>query len=49
MAFDPEEIWNIREEDLFSRSHNTPFLGREVKGRVHWTMIGGEMRYEYHG
>lgn len=49
MAFDPEEIWHIREEDLFSRSHNTPFLGREVKGRVHWTMIGGEMRYEYHG
>jgi len=32
---------------MVSRSHNTPFHGRSVRGRVLRTVVGGETRYEY--
>jgi len=31
--FDPEVDWTCEEEDLVSRSHNTPFLGQRFTGR----------------
>jgi dihydroorotase len=31
--FDPEVDWACAEEDLVSRSHNTPFLGQRFTGR----------------
>ncbi|MBK6832426.1 MAG: hypothetical protein IPG92_17575 [Flavobacteriales bacterium] len=31
--FDPEADWTCTEEDLPSRSHNTPFLGQRFTGR----------------
>ena len=38
------EIDSLR---MISRSHNTPFSGRKVMGRVLRTVIDGETRYEY--
>ncbi|NLI54368.1 MAG: dihydroorotase [Clostridiales bacterium] len=32
---------------MISRSHNTPFHGRAVRGRVLKTIVDGETRYEY--
>ena len=32
---------------MLSRSHNTPFDGRRVRGRVRTTIVEGETRYEY--
>ncbi len=32
---------------MISRSHNTPFHGRAVRGRVLQTIVDGETRYEY--
>ena len=32
---------------MISRSHNTPFHGRAVQGKVLKTIIEGETRYEY--
>ncbi|MDR0439969.1 MAG: dihydroorotase, partial [Candidatus Accumulibacter sp.] len=32
--FDPREPWRIQAETLHSREKNTPFLGREILGRV---------------
>ncbi len=39
--FDPGIEWQVTPDTLFSRSHNTPWLGRTLHGRVtaHW--IGG--------
>ena len=39
--FDPYIEWKVTPETLHSKSHNTPWLGRTLKGRVseHW--IGG--------
>jgi len=37
----------IRKDEMISRSHNTPFEGRKVRGRVLRTIVEGETRYEY--
>lgn len=36
--FDPDEEWVACRENMYSKSANTPFLGRQLKGRVrhHW-------------
>lgn len=36
----------IDPEKMISRSHNTPFAGREVRGKVHMTIVEGEIRYD---
>ncbi len=40
--FDTDELWLVSPESMHSRSCNTPFLGKELLGRVkaHW--IGGK-------
>ena len=42
--FDPDARWTVSPETLFSKSHNTPFLGQEIMGRVahHW-MYGKQL------
>jgi dihydroorotase len=42
---DPDETWTIDAARFASRSRNTPFDGRKVRGRVRWTIVGGELRY----
>ena len=37
----------IEKDNMRSRSHNTPFDGRQVRGRVKMTIVEGETRYEY--
>ncbi|MFM2064757.1 MAG: hypothetical protein RLZZ507_4428 [Cyanobacteriota bacterium] len=32
--FDPEQIWTVNRENLCSLSHNTPWFGQQIKGRV---------------
>ena len=34
----------LRAEDLSSKSENCPFLGREVRGRVVATVVGGKLK-----
>ena len=41
-VFDPGAIWPVRPADLASRSHNTPFAGRDLRGRVRHTIFQGE-------
>ena len=42
-----EEESEIDAYAMISRSHNTPFHGRKVQGRVLKTIVEGETRYEY--
>jgi dihydroorotase len=40
-VFDPDERWTPQAGKLFSRSRNSPWLGRELRGRVKHTFVGG--------
>lgn len=40
---DPEYEYVLREEDILSRSKNSPFIGKTLKGRNELTMIGGKV------
>ncbi|MFW6457660.1 MAG: dihydroorotase [Planctomycetota bacterium] len=45
VLIDPAEEWDVRGEDLKSRSDNTPFEGWSVQGRAVGTIIGGALVY----
>jgi dihydroorotase len=40
---DPEREYVLMKEEVQSKSRNSPFLGRTVKGRNLITMIGGRV------
>lgn len=40
-VIDPELRWTVQEQELASRSRNTPFFGRELTGRAVLTIAGG--------
>jgi dihydroorotase len=44
--FDPDEPGCVKAETLHSREKNTPFLGREMAGRVYVTLVGGRVVFE---
>ena len=39
--FDPAESWMPSQENLYSKSYNTPFLGQTLRGRVKHHWLGG--------
>jgi dihydroorotase len=41
--FDPAEAWCVTAESLRSQGKNTPFLGRQLRGRVHMTLVDGRV------
>ena len=43
---DPAASYRIDAERFFSKSRNTPFDGRAVKGRVSHTLVGGRLVFE---
>lgn len=44
--FDPNEEWTIDPGQFASKGRNTPFAGRTVKGRVKYTIVGGQVIYQ---
>ena len=40
-VFDPTQAWTVSRSDLASRSRNTPFVDRRVRGKVRHTIFGG--------
>ena len=44
--FDLDEEWTIDPEQFASKARNTPFAGRKVKGRVKYTIVGGNIIYQ---
>ena len=44
--FDPEEEWTIDPAQFASKARNTPFAGRKVKGKVKYTIVGGNIIYQ---
>jgi dihydroorotase len=44
--FDPDEYWKVEATALKSQGKNTPFLGMELRGRVKYTLVNGNVVYE---
>jgi dihydroorotase len=45
-VFDPEERWTVDPGRFASKSRNTPFAGRELRGRVRLTVVGGRVVWD---
>jgi dihydroorotase len=45
-VFDPDARWTVTRESLRSQGRNSPFLGRELAGRVRYTVIDGHLDFE---
>jgi dihydroorotase len=41
VVFDPDAVWSVDASVFHSRSRNTPFAGRKLRGRVLHTMLRG--------
>jgi dihydroorotase len=41
VVFDPEAAWSVEPSTLASRSRNTPFVGRKLRGKVVHTLLRG--------
>jgi dihydroorotase len=45
-VFDPGAKWVFSEDQVLSKSANSPFLNWELKGKVAATIVGGRIAYE---
>ena len=45
-VFDPGRHWRVAPESLKSQGKNTPFTGLEVKGKVRYTLVDGQVVFE---
>ena len=46
VVFDPAARWTVRPAEFFSKSRNTPFGGRELRGRADMTIVRGHVVFE---
>jgi dihydroorotase len=46
VVFDPTAEWDVRPERFLSKSRNTPFAGRRLRGRTETTIVGGAVVYQ---
>ena len=44
--FDPNVEYIYEKESIVSKSKNTPFIGKKLKGMVRYTIVGGNIVYE---
>lgn len=40
---DPEKKWTVKADKFYSRSRNSPFIGRRLNGQVSHTLLGGRV------
>ncbi len=46
VIFDPGEEWVVDPEQFASKGRNTPFVGHKLKGKVKYTLVGGNVIYQ---
>ncbi|MDD5938358.1 MAG: dihydroorotase [Clostridiales bacterium] len=46
VIFDPDEEWVVDPDKFRSMARNTPFAGKTLKGRVKYTILGGNIIYQ---
>ncbi len=45
--FDPNEAWTVDRATLKSQGKNTPFIGMDMIGKVHYTLVDGHVVYPH--
>jgi dihydroorotase len=45
-VFDPGEAWVVSRATLLSQGAHTPYVGRELEGRVRLTLVGGRVAWD---
>jgi dihydroorotase len=45
VVFDPAAGWTVRPEEFYSKSRNTPFAGRRLRGRAEATIVRGHLAF----
>ena len=46
VLFNPEEIWEVKEEEFASKATNSPFIGWNLPGKIHYTICNGMIVYK---
>ncbi len=46
VVFDPAIEWEVRPDQFFSKSRNTPFGGRRLRGRANVTIVRGQIAFQ---
>uniref|UniRef100_E6QWY6 Putative Dihydroorotase-like protein (Aspartate carbamoyltransferase 44 kDa Non-catalytic chain) PyrC n=1 Tax=mine drainage metagenome TaxID=410659 RepID=E6QWY6_9ZZZZ len=47
-VFDPDAWWRVESGALKSLGKNSPFMGYEVRGKVRYTLVDGQLVFEQH-
>ncbi len=42
----PTQVWTLESSDIASKSHNSPFLGWKLKGKVIATIVAGKIAFQ---
>ena len=45
VIFDPDQEWTVDPAQFASKGRNTPFGGKKLKGKVKYTIVGGQVVY----
>ena len=46
VIFGENELWTVKEEEFASKASNSPFIGWELPGKVHYTICNGKVVYQ---
>jgi dihydroorotase len=46
VIFGENEDWIVKEEEFASKASNSPFIGWELPGKVHYTICEGRVIYK---
>ena len=44
--FDSEEVYTYEEASIVSKSKNTPWIGKKLQGKVQYTIVSGDVKYD---
>ncbi len=45
VIIDPARKWVFTKQEILSKSHNSPFINRRLKGKPVYTIFGGKLVY----